>query len=121
MRVSSEHTGLLNVCVVVFGILALGGCARLPYTKTVVHEDQRVAVRLQAEVSPAGYSHPVEIPPPYIAAILRGLSLREQQRLPLRWFAEEVPPRQVFREDEVEVLAPQLAAALQQVGPEERV
>ena len=86
---------------VVFGILVLGGCARLPYTKTVVHEDKRVAVRLQAEVSPAGYSHPVEIPPPYIAAILGGLSLREQQRLPLRWFAEEVPPRRVFREDEV--------------------
>ena len=121
MRVSSEHTGLLNLCMVVFGILVLGGCARLPYTKTVVHEDQRVAVRLQAEVSPAGYSHPVEIPPPYIAAILRGLSLREQQRLPLRWFAEEVPPRRVFREDEVAVLAPHLAAALQQVGPEERV
>ena len=121
MRVSSEHTGLLNLCMVVFGILVLGGCARLPYTKTVVHEDQRVAVKLQAEVSSAGYSHPVEIPPPYIAAILRGLSLREQQRLPLRWFAEEVPPRRVFREDEVEVLAPQLAAALQQVGPEERV
>ena len=64
MRVSSEHTGLLNLCMVVFGILVLGGCARLPYTKTVVHEDQRVAVRLQAEVSPAGYSHPVEIEMP---------------------------------------------------------
>ena len=54
MRVSSEHTGLLNLCMVVFGILVLGGGARLPYTKTVVHDDQRVAVRLQAEVSPAG-------------------------------------------------------------------
>ena len=27
------------------------GCARLPYTTTVVHEDQRVAVRLQRKSS----------------------------------------------------------------------
>ncbi len=103
------------------GVLLLGGCARLPYTKTVVHEDQRVAVMLQQEVAPAGYTHPVQIAPQHIAAILNGFSLREQQRLPLRWFAEETPPNKIFREDELEVLAPQLAVALQKAGPEERV
>jgi hypothetical protein len=76
---------------------------------------------LQREVEPAGYAHPVQIDPQQVAAILRGFSLRKQQRLPLRWFAEEAPPQKLFREDELQVLAPQLAAALQQVGPEERV
>ena len=97
------------------------GCARMPYTTTVVHEDQRVAVRLQREIKPAGYAHPVQTTPQQVAAIFRGFSLREQQRLPLRWFAEETPPNKIFREDELQVLAPQLADALQKVGPEERV
>ena len=106
---------------VAFLVLIGLGCARIPYTTTVVHEDQRVAVRLQREITPAGYTHPVQITPQQVAAILRGFSLREQQRLPLRWFAEEAPPKKLFREDELQVLAPQLADALQKVGSEERV
>lgn len=122
MGLLSESKSLLTLCLgVLFGVLSLGGCARLPYTTKVVHEDQRVAVRLQQEVASAGYTHPVEIAPQHIAAILRGLSLREQQRLPLRWFAEETPPHKIFREDELEVLAPHLTEGLQKVGPEERV
>src|SRR4029077_16286192 len=39
------------------------GCARLPYTTTVVHEDQRVSVMLQREITPPGYTHPVQIVP----------------------------------------------------------
>ncbi len=97
------------------------GCARLPYTVKVVHADQRVAVTLQQEVAPAGYTHPVHLTTEAVTAILRGFSLREQQRLPLRWFAEETPPKKVFREDELLVLAPHLASALQSAGPEQRI
>ena len=109
-----------TLLIAVFVLVGLG-CARIPYTTTVVHEDQRVAVMLQREITPTGYSHPVQVSPQQVAAILRGFSLREQQRLPLRWFAEEAPPKKLFREDELQVLAPQLADALQKVGPEERV
>jgi hypothetical protein len=108
---------LLIAVLVLIGL----GCARLPYTTTVVHEDQRVAVRLQREIKPAGYAHPVQISALQVTAILRGFSLREQQSLPLRWFAEETPPNKIFREDELQVLVPQLADAMQKVGPEERV
>ena len=117
MYVWRQSTGTL----VVFLILTSLGCARIPYTTTVVHEDQRVAVMVQREITPAGYSHPVQVTPQQVAAILRGFSLREQQRLPLRWYAEEAPPKTLFREDELQVLAPQLADALERVGPEERV
>jgi hypothetical protein len=102
------------------GLLA-AGCARLPYTTTIVHEDQLVAVVLQREVHPAGYAHPVQMSPLQLSAILRGLSLREEQRLPLRWFAEETPPKKVFREDEIQVLAPRVADALLKAGRDERV
>jgi hypothetical protein len=117
VNVRRQSATLLVAVLVLIGL----GCARLPYTTSVVHEDQRVSVMLQREITPAGYTHPVQIAPQQVAAILRGFSLREPQRLPLRWFAEETPPKQLFREDELQVLAPQLADALQKVGPEERV
>lgn len=77
-------------------INAQAGCARLPYTTAVVHQDQRVSVMLQREVTPAGYSHPVEIAPQYIAAILRGFSLREQQRLPPQVLPKKLRPIRSF-------------------------
>lgn len=111
-----------SVAMLVAILVLIGlGCARIPYTTTVVHEDQRVAVMLQREIAPVGYVHPVRIAPQQVAAILRGFSLREQQRLPLRWFAEEAPPKKLFRDDELQMLAPQLADALRKAGPEERV
>lgn len=96
-------------------------CARLPVTTTVVHEDERVAVKLQREVEPTIYAHPVQLASNEMAAILGGFSLREKQRLPLRWFAEEMPPKKIFREDELKILAPHLAEALQRARPTERV
>lgn len=96
------------------------GCARLPYTTRTVHEDERVVVNVQQEVEPRAYTHPVQLPATNMVAILRGVSIREQQRLPLRWFAEETPPKPLFREDDLQVLAPYLAEALQQLGTNER-
>lgn len=101
--------------------IGLGGCARLPYTTQVVHQDRHVVTSLQREVKRAGYSHPAQISSDEIAAILRGFSIREQQRMPLRWFAEEAPPKPLFREDEILRLAPSLAEALARATPEERV
>lgn len=103
------------------GLLSPIGCARLPYTVRTVHEDQRVIVRIQQEVEPAGYSHPVQLSAQELTWILSSFSFREKQRLPLRWFAEETPPKRIFRPDELEALTPFLAEALQKVGPEERV
>jgi hypothetical protein len=108
-------TGLLG------GLLALVGCARLPYTVQTIHQDQRAVVTIQREVKAAGYTHPVQLNPQELAAILSSFSFREKQRLPLRWFTEETPPKKIFRQDEIDVLVPFLSEALQKVGPEERV
>lgn len=106
---------------VVLGLVLCMGCARLPYTTKVLHEDARVVVKLEQEVETRRYSHPVTLSVSEVSAIMRGFSLREQKSLPLRWFAEEVPPVPVFREDEILVLAPLLAEALQKASPGERV
>lgn len=100
--------------------LTMTGCARLPYTTKTIHEDERVVVTVQREVEARTYTHPVQLSGAEVASILRGLSVREQQRLPLRWFAEEAPPKPVFREDELQVLTPSLAEALKQLGANER-
>lgn len=110
----------LLILVAALGLMAFG-CARLPYTTRTVHEDERVAVLVQREIEPRSYTHPVQVEAAEIGSLLRGFSIREQQRLPLRWFAEELPPKPLLREDELLVLAPHLAQALRQVKTEERV
>lgn len=106
---------------VLLAAIVSGGCARLPYTTQVVHEDRRVVVLLQREPHPVSYSHPVQLRPDELSAVLAGFSFREKQRLPLRWFAEEVPPRQIFRSDELQAIVPFLVEGLQKAAPDERV
>ncbi len=96
------------------------GCARVPYVTRTVHQDERVITTLQQEVKSRSYTHPVQVTSGDIASILRGFSVREQQRLPLRWFAEENPPKPLLREDEIQLLAPHLAKALQEADTNER-
>lgn len=115
------HRPSAGLLVLTLGAFVLQGCARLPYTTQVIHQDRRVVVTLQREIKPAAYSHPVQLSADEITAILGSFSFREKQRLPLRWFAEETSPKQIFRSDELQALAPHLALALQKAGPEERV
>ncbi len=115
----------MNKRIALFGafvILGLAaGCARLPYDTMAVEEQERLLVTLQQEVAPAGYAHPVQVTTADAAAILRGFSVRPQQALPLRWYAEDNPPKPLFREDEIGLLAPALSRALRLAGPDERV
>jgi len=113
----------LPLAVLIATTIALGvtGCARLPYTTTTVHEDARVRVTVQRELDRPAYTQPIQLSQADIASILRGFSVREQQRLPLRWFAEELPPKPLFRADEIMLLAPYLSEAFTKVGPDDRV
>lgn len=108
-------------CMMALLILAGAGCARLPYTTRIVADEARVVVSLQREVEPSAYAHPLHLSAAEISAILRGLSVREQVSLPARWYEEERPPKPVFREDEIAVLAPRLAEAFATAGTTDRV
>jgi hypothetical protein len=99
-----------------------GGCARLPYTTTVIHEDRRTVVSLQRDPGETvPYTHPVQLKGDELSAVLGGFSFREKQRLPLRWFAEEVPPKKIFRSDEMQAVVPFLVEGLEKAAPDERV
>jgi len=109
----------MALCVALIGLSS--SCARLPYTTKVVHEDARVVVVLKQEVKALIYSHPVQLGPAELTDILQGFSFRPKQRMPLRWFAEENPPKPVFRPDELEALTGRLSEGLRAAGPGERV
>ena len=99
-----------------------GGCARLPYTTKVIHEDRRVVISLQRDPGETvPYTHPVQLKGDELSAVLAGFSFREKQRLPLRWFAEEVPPKKIFRSDEMQAVVPFLIEGLERAAPDERV
>ena len=110
----------LVLCLLITGTL-IEGCARLPYTTSVVHEDRRVIVSLQRDPDAKAFSHPVQLQADEISAVLNGFSFREKQRLPLRWFAEEVPPKKIFRSDELQALVPALVEGLGKAAADERV
>ena len=111
--------GLVLLCFV--GIVS-GGCARLPYTTKVIHEDRRAVVSLQRDpAATVPYTHPVQLRGDEVSAVLTGFSFREKQRLPLRWFAEEVPPKKIFRSDEMQAVVPFLVEGLEKAAPDERV
>ncbi|MFO0773920.1 MAG: hypothetical protein U0172_04550 [Nitrospiraceae bacterium] len=116
-----EQLYALGAWCCLVGLVSTSGCARLPSPTAVVHEDARVVVTLQREVGAQRYTHPAALADQDLASVLKGYSLREEQRLPLRWYAEETPPNVLFRDDEIELLAPRLAAALARAKPEERV
>ena len=120
-----SRRGLLPVYAVLvslwFFAAASTGCARLPYTTSVVHEDRRVIVSLQRDPDAVPYTHPVQLNADELSAVLAGFSFREKQRLPLRWFAEEVPPKKLLRSDEMEAVVPFLVEGLAKAAPDERV
>lgn len=109
---------LVLVLVWIVGV-TVTGCARLPYTTRTIHQDARLVVTVEHDAKSSA-SHSVQLTAADVSRILKGFSIRPQQRLPLRWFAEETPPRPLFREDERELLAPSLAEALQQLKSNER-
>ena len=109
----------LALYVAVLGLSS--SCARLPYTTKTVHEDARVVVALQQEVAASAYSHPAQLTPAELTNILQGFSFRPKQRMPLRWFAEENPPKLLFRQDELDALAGHLSEGFRAAGPGERV
>ena len=124
MTTDTSHGRLMSPFVTTLSVLmmfVLGGCARLPYTKQILLDDPRLRVTIQQEIEGRGFTHPLELSASDIASILRGYSIREKQQLPLRWFAEEMPPKPLFRSDEIALLAPALADALKKLGPEKRV
>lgn len=103
--------------------LAGSGCARLPETTRVLHDDDRVVIKLETNFdTPAGtYTSPTDISNEQLTALLRGYIVHDESRMPIPTLTGDAPPRKLFREMDLTALAPALREALQKVGFRERV
>ncbi|MBA5866997.1 MAG: hypothetical protein GDA67_09940 [Nitrospira sp. CR1.3] len=111
--------------VLVFAVLA--GCAipQTPYR--AIYEDPVNYVRLELdssvlpEWSPGHHSHPRTFTPEYVTRILTGLTVQEHRIWLQKWIQGEAPMVPAFREEEVALLAPQIAEAFKMAEYNERV
>jgi len=106
-------------------LAALVGCASAQFTTLTIYETPQAFVRLEVDRmigQGTGHSHPANISPEQMAAVLRGIIVHEPlTRLPL-YDDLSIPRRHpAFSEDAVMFWAPLLSLALHKATPEEVV
>ncbi|MDN5940401.1 MAG: hypothetical protein L0H94_00845 [Nitrospira sp.] len=114
-----------SILVVLLSFLGtvMTGCARLPETTRVLHEDDRVVVKMETDLDahPATHTSPTDFSNEQLTSLLRGFSVRMLSRVPVHLLADSVPARKLFWESELDALVPILREALQKVGLRERI
>ncbi|MCX5721083.1 MAG: hypothetical protein NT179_03515 [Nitrospirae bacterium] len=117
-----------SFCVLIFSFAVLAaGCAipMVPYR--AVYEDPVNYVRLERdetvlpEWSPSAHAHPITMPVEDLTRILDGISVREHRIWLQTWMQGEAPLEPAFRPEELALLSRQIAAALAEAQPDERV
>jgi hypothetical protein len=110
-----------RLVLALFCLLAIG-CARLPVPIQVIHEDQRMAIRIERVAKDESYTHPISLKVADVAKLLKGMSSREQPATwPLRLFGKTATPERLFRDEELQALAPYLVEGLRMANPNEWV
>jgi len=108
-------------------LLFLVGCAipHVPYR--AVYEDPVNYVRLEEddavlpEWPPSAHAHPKAISVEEMTKLLRGFMVQQHRIWLQKWIQGEAPFEAAFRENEIRLLAPQLAEALAEAKPNERI
>src|SRR5262245_1571531 len=108
-------------------VLLVSACAipQTPYR--VVYEDPVNYVRLEhdeavlPEWPPGHHAHPRTFSPEQVKRILNGFTVKERRIWLQRWIQGEAPLVPAFREEEVALLAPQIAEAFAAANYDERV
>jgi len=110
-----------RLVLALFCLLAIG-CARLPVPIQVIHEDQHLVIRIEQVAKDEGYTHPIQLTAADMARVLKGMSSRERPSTwPLRLFGKTATPERLFRDEELQALAPYLVEGLRMANPNERI
>ena len=110
-----------RLVLTLFCLLAIG-CARLPVPIQVIHEDQHLVIRIEQVAKDEGYTHPIQLTAADMARVLKGMSSRERPSTwPLRLFGKTATPERLFRDEELQALAPYLVEGLRMANPNERI
>lgn len=106
-------------------ICVLVGCASPQFTTLTIYETPQSFVRLEIDrtlVHGTGHSHPSDVSPELMAAVLRGITIQEPlTRIPL--YDDWTVPRRhpAFSDGEVEFWAPKFSLALRKATSQEIV
>ena len=105
----------------------LVGCAIPQVPSHPIYEDPVNFVRLEkdarvlAEWPPSRHRHPAQVSAQDMAKVLRGFSVKVHRITLQRWFLGESVWEPVFREEEIQLLAPALAEGMRKAAPDERL
>ncbi len=103
------------------------GCAIPQVPSRTIYEDPVNYVRLEedrgylVEWPPSHNSHPAALGPEVLRPLLQGLVIQENRIWLQRWIAGDAPFQAAFQDQEIALLSVQLAEALAQAKPSERV
>ncbi len=103
------------------------GCAIPQVPSRTIYEDPVNYVRLEEDRSylvewpPSHNSHPAALGPEVLRPLLQGLVIQEHRIWLQKWIAGDAPFQAAFQEQEIALLSAQLAEALTQAKPNERV
>lgn len=109
------------------GLLLLTGCAIPQVPSRTIYEDPVNYVRLEEdrgyliEWPPSHNSHPAVLGAEVLRPLLQGLVIQEHRIWLQRWIAGDAPYQAAFQDQEIALLSAQLAEALAQAKPNERV
>ena len=103
-------------------LLALTACAIGPELDLTLHESDRGAVYLE-RITDRSFkaAHPIKIAPDIVSRILRGIFVRNDQRLLQTLIAGKPDAMQTFSNDDAAYLAPLLAEGLSRAASDQQV
>jgi hypothetical protein len=124
----SNRVLTFSFCLFTFSLAVFAaGCAIPQVPSRIVYEDPVNFVRLETdgnvlpEWPPSYFAHPTTFTEQQIRRILKSITVQEHRVRLQKWFQGEAPRVPVFREEEIDLLVPQIAEALGLAKESERV
>lgn len=118
----SYHAERIARVLLVVGLAFMTGCTSVsPVPETVILKSGLNQVHLEKDPDSVSNSHPTTLSQSEVGALLRGVRVWKQRNLLHRLYAGESERTRGFRNEEVKILAPALANALELASPDQRV
>ena len=118
----SQNVRRVAQVLLVVGLAFITGCTSVsPVPETVIHKAGLNQVHLEKDPDSVSNNHPVSLSQSEVGALLRGVRVWKQRNLIHRLYAGESERARGFRNEEVKILAPALANALELASPDQRI
>ena len=119
LRLTQRNVGLPFAFIII--VLVLYGCETSP-SPIIVHQDTWNSVRIMYDPSAdPPHDHPYNLTPAQLVQILKGMWVKERNRVIGFGLFMEEQGRPAFSNQEISLLAPYLSQALQKASPKDLV